>query len=133
MRALNTGSTFGEIARLGSYLERVRQILLHPACVRAGFSVADQRLAARFCERGITLTQLQRAIWLGGARKYIALLNGQTPMLITSLHYFAGLMDEVAEAQVAETYWQHVQRKVEQLERRWMAYRSGARQGTETK
>ena len=120
-------------ADLDSYVERARQMLLRPACVRASFSAADQRLAARWYNRGIPLTQLQRAIWLGCARKYVALLNGQTPMLITSLHYFAGLIDEVVETKVADTYWQHVQRKLEQLEKSWIAYRSSTAPGNETK
>ena len=62
-----------------SYLEQVRQMLLRPACVRASFSAADQRLATNFCRRGVTLHQLERAIWLGCARKYISLLNGRVP------------------------------------------------------
>jgi hypothetical protein len=106
------------------YIEQVRRILLRPACVRASFSAADQRLAANFYRSGVTLNQLERAIWLGCARKYIALLNNQSAMLITSLHYFTGLVEEVSATSVADSYWLHVQRKVEQLERRWMANRS---------
>ena len=44
---------------------QVRQMLLRPACVRASFSAADERLAAGLHRRGVTLTQLERAIWLG--------------------------------------------------------------------
>ena len=99
-------------------------MLLRPACVRASFSAADQRLATNFYRRGVTLNQLERAIWLGCARKYIALLNNQSPTLITSLHYFTGLVEEVSATSVADAYWLHVQRKVEQLERRWIANRS---------
>jgi beta-lactamase class A len=60
---------------------------LVPACVRVHFSTADERLAAIFYRRGVTLMHLQRAIWLGRAREYVALLNGteHTPMLVTSL------------------------------------------------
>ena len=47
-------------------------------------------------DKSLLRSQIERAIWLGCARKYVALLNGQTPMLITSLHYFTGLVDEVA-------------------------------------
>src|SRR5437899_4389468 len=74
-----------------------------------------RRLAANFHRRGVTLAQIERAIWLGCARKYVALLNGQTPMLITSLHYFTGLVDEVMATSVADSYWLHVQRTAEQL------------------
>ena len=109
---------------LASYLRQVRQMLLRPACVRISFSAADERLAANFHWRGITLVQLERAIWLGCARKYISLLNGHSPMLITSLHYFTGLVEEVSATSVADSYWLHVQRKAEQLERRWLANQS---------
>ena len=112
------------VTEQASYIEQVRRILLRPACVRASFSAADQRLAANLYRRGVTLNQLERAIWLGCARKYIALLNNQSPMLITSLHYFTGLVEEVSATSVADSYWLHVQRKVEQLERRWIANRS---------
>jgi hypothetical protein len=123
----------GAGADLAGYIGQVRQMLLRPACVRASFSAADERLAAGLHRRGVTLTQLERAIWLGCARKYIALLNGQTPMLITSLHYFAGLVDEVTTTSVAESYWQHVQRKAEQLEGRWVASRDSRPATEQTK
>jgi hypothetical protein len=107
-----------------SYIEQVRRVLLRPACVKASFSAADQRLAANFYRRGVTLNQLERAVWLGSARKYIALLNGQSPMLITSLHYFTGLVEEVGSTTVADSYWLHVRRKAEELERRCLASRT---------
>ncbi len=111
-------------ADLAAYVRQVRQMLLRPACVRVRFSAADERLAANFHRRGIPLSQLERAIWLGCARKYAVLLNGQNPMLITSLHYFTQLVEEVQATKVGDGYWRHVQRKVEELERRWMANRS---------
>ena len=45
-------------------------------------------------------------------------------MLITSLHYFTGLVEEVISTTVADSYWLHVRRKVEQMERRWIASRT---------
>jgi hypothetical protein len=107
-----------------SYVEQVRQMMLRPACVRASFSAADERLAVNFYRRGITLEQIQRAIWLGCARKYIALLNRQTPILITSLYYFSATVNEVIETGVGDGYWSHVRHKAEQLERRWVVSRS---------
>ena len=62
----------------------------------------------------------KRAIWLGCARKYVSLLNGQTSMPITSLRYFIGLVEEVGHTQTPETYWQHVRSKADQLERHWL-------------
>lgn len=103
-----------------SYVEQVRQIIGRRACVRVGFRAADERLARSFQVRGVPLAQIERAVWLGCARKYVALLNGQTPMLITSLHYFSSIVEEVAETEVGDGYWIHVQNKTEQLERRWV-------------
>jgi hypothetical protein len=59
-------------------------MLLHPACVHATFS--DERCGGDLPARGVTLFHLQRAIWLGCARKYAALLNGtgQAPMFVTA-------------------------------------------------
>ena len=98
--------------------------------MRVTFSVADGRLAATFYRRGITLVHLQRAIWLGCARKYVALLNGgeKAPMLITALSYFAGLVEEVGETSISEDYWKHMQAKVAQLERTWMTVRDEMRE-----
>ena len=72
--------------------------------------------------RGVTLVHLHRAIWLGCARKYVALLNGSegAPMLVTSLNYFSALVNAVAETSVGEDYWEHMQNKVSQLERMWL-------------
>ena len=103
-----------------SYVEHVRQMMGRRACVRASFSAADERLARNFHAQGVPLAQIERAVWLGCVRKYIALLNGQTPMLITSLHYFSLIVEEVAVTEVGDGYWSHVRHKAEQLERRWL-------------
>lgn len=104
------------------YVQQARQMLSTPACVRVNFSAADERLAAILYRRGVTLVHLQRAIWLGCARKYVALLNGSehTPMLVTSLNYFSALVNEVAKTSVGEDYWKHMQNKVNQLQRMWL-------------
>ena len=41
-------------------------------------------------------------------------------MLITSLNYFAGLVNEVAEPQVSEDYWKHLLSKLPKLEGMWL-------------
>lgn len=97
-------------------------MLLRPACVRSHFSGGDERLAAALYRRGVTLVHIQRAIWLGCARKYVSLLNANqyAPRAISSLHYFAVLVQEVSETPVGEDYWKHVEDKVFRLERMWM-------------
>jgi hypothetical protein len=104
------------------YVQRVRQMLTGTACMRVHSSAADERLAATLYRRGVTLVHLQRAIWLGCARKYVASLNGSenAPTFITSLNYFYNLVEEVAESSVSEDYWKHMQRKVAQLEALWL-------------
>lgn len=110
------------------YVQRVRQMLSVTACVRINFSAADERLAAILYQRGVTLVHLQRAIWLGCARKYVAMLNSpeNASMLITSLSYFSALVDEVADTSVGADYWTHVQHKVAQLEGMWRSQTSAA-------
>jgi hypothetical protein len=105
------------------YVQRVWQMLSAPACVRANFSAADERLAAVLYQRGVTLVHLQRAIWLGCARKYVALLNSpeSAAMLITSLSYFSALVDEVADTPAGEDYWKHLQNRVAQMEGMWLS------------
>lgn len=102
------------------YVGQVRRMLLAPACVRCRFTAADERLARDLDRRGVSLEQVRRAIWLGSARKYVALLNGQGAMPITSLRYFSGLVEEVRQTEVSDNYWQHVRSKAEQLERQWL-------------
>jgi hypothetical protein len=104
-----------------NYVQRVRQMLLRPACVCSSFSAADERLAAVLYRRGVTLIHVQRAIWLGCARKYASLLNAEefAPRLISSLHYFSILVEEVSDSPAGEDYWKHVEYKVSQFERMW--------------
>jgi hypothetical protein len=101
------------------YIRSAREAFLEPACVCSAFTPADQRLAADLHRRGVPLENLRRAIWLGSARKYIAMLNGQPPVPIASLGYFAALLEEVTRAPVTDAYWQHVRQKVLMLEHRW--------------
>jgi hypothetical protein len=87
---------------------------------------ADEKLALNLCQRGISLDQLRRAIWLGCARKYMALLNGQTRVPISSLAYFATLIDEVTQPEVAASYWEYVRGRMEEWEKRWLQTRKSA-------
>ena len=102
------------------FLAEVRRLLAKPACVRCAFTAADERLARDLEQRGISLEQLERAIWLGCARKYAAMLNGQPQAPITSLRYFLGLIEEVGQARTPDSYWQHVRSKAAVLERQWL-------------
>jgi hypothetical protein len=102
------------------FLRQVRTAFLKPACVRSAFTAADEKLALNLCRRGVTLELLRRAIWLGCARKYMAMLNGQTRLPITSLAYFGSLIEEVSQPQILASYWDHVRRRMEEMEKRWL-------------
>ncbi len=108
------------------FVRQAREAFLKPACVRSAFTASDEKLALHLCQCGVSLEQLRRAIWLGCARKYLAMLNGQTQLPVTSLAYFASLIDEVNQPQIPESYWEHVRRKMEDLERRWLQIRRSA-------
>ena len=88
------------------YIRQVRQIFLRPAWVRASVSAADEHCASALYRRGVTLVQIQRAVHLGCARKYMALLRGDNPALtlVTTLSYFAAIVDEVTAAAAGEDY-----------------------------
>jgi hypothetical protein len=101
------------------YVRSAREVFLEPGCVCSAFTPADEKLAADLYRRGVPLENLRRAVWLGSARKYMAMLNGQPPEPIASLGYFTALLDEVARAPVTDAYWEHVRQKLLTLERRW--------------
>ena len=101
------------------YVRSAREAFLEPACVCSAFTPADEKLAANLYRRGVPLENLKRAIWLGSARKYMSMLNGQPPIPIASLGYFSALLREVAGAPVNDGYWEHVRRKVQSMERQW--------------
>jgi hypothetical protein len=68
---------------------------VHPACA-AAFTVADEKPARDLHQRGVTLAQVARAVWLGCARKYTTLLSSQAvAMPIASLSYFAAVNLEI--------------------------------------
>lgn len=111
------------------FLRQARTAFLAPACVRSTFTAADEKLARNLGRSGVTLEQLRRAIWLGCARRYVALLNNQSQLPINSLAYFASLIEEVSQPQIPASYWDHVRRKMEEMEKRWL---QGAKSVTAT-
>lgn len=104
------------------YVAQVRKLLSEPACVRCRFTAADEKRARDLYQRGVSLAQVQRAIWLGCARKYTTMLTRQTPsMPVASLSYFAAVIDEVVgQVNTSETYWAYVRRQAMTLERQWV-------------
>lgn len=104
------------------YVAQIRKVLSAPACVRCRFTPADEKLARDLHRRGVTVAQIERAIWLGCARKYTALLaNGTAPMPIASLSYFTAIIDEVCQTNTPESYWAYIRRQAGELERQWLS------------
>ena len=75
----------------------MRSLFLAPACVHASFSAADEKIATGPYRRGVSMEQIARAILLGCARKYVAMLNAKVRTPITSLQYFSDIVGEVSE------------------------------------
>jgi hypothetical protein len=111
-------SSLAAAAPEAEFVRQVRTAFLKPACVRSTFTAADEKLALNLCRREVSLEQVRRAIWLGCARKYVAMLNGQTRQPITSLAYFASLIEEVGQPRIPASYWDHVRRRMEEMEKR---------------
>jgi len=102
------------------FVDRVRGLFLAPACVRASFSAADEKLVLGIHRRGVSLEQITRAILLGCARKYVAMLNAGSRTPITCLQYFADIVEEVRESAIPESYWEALRAKVTRMEQQWL-------------
>jgi hypothetical protein len=109
---------------LAGYVERIRCLLRARSCVAASLTPADERLAAALFERKVTITEIEQAVLLGCARKYIALLNHESSDVIVSFNYFQNVIEEIRELNVPPQYWRHLQLRVDQLERQWTETKS---------
>jgi hypothetical protein len=111
-----------EDPELRLYISRVRGLFLEPACVRAVFSSADEKLAGDWYRSGVPLDQIERAILMGCARKYVALFNHPTTATpITSLQYFAGPLEEITAMEMPLNYWRYLASRVRKMETEWRA------------
>jgi len=101
------------------FVRKVRGLFLAPACVQASFSAADEKLALGMYRRGVSMEQITRAILLGCARKYVAMINAGVRTPITSLQYFSDIVEEVNESTIPESYWEPLRAKVARMEQQW--------------
>jgi hypothetical protein len=101
------------------FVQKVRGLFLAPACVQASFSAADEKLALDMYRRDVSMEHIKRAILLGCARKYVAMLNAGTRTPITSLQYFADIVEEVRESAIPESYWEPLRSKMARMEQQW--------------
>jgi len=101
------------------FVQKVRSLFLAPACVQASFAAADEKIATDLHRRGVSLEQVRRAILLGCARKYVAMINAGVRAPITSLQYFSAIIEEVADSSIPESYWEPLRHKVARMEQQW--------------
>jgi hypothetical protein len=113
-------SPVGKSGAEAEFVEKVRALFLAPACVQASFSAADEKIAVQLHRRGVQLEQMTRAILLGSARKYVAMINAGVRAPITSLQYFADVIDEVIRSPIPESYWEPLRAKVTRMEKQWL-------------
>ena len=99
-----------------SYAEQVRRLFQARRCIKSSFSPADQKLAISFFRQGVGIEQVETALLLGCARKYIAMLNGTTSGPITSLGYFQDVVDEVGRLKISGDYAKYLRLRVDRFE-----------------
>ena len=105
--------------KLASYVEIIRQLLAARKCVRPVFNPADEKLAAQLFQEHVELKQIEHAVLLACARRYVALLNGTVVGVISGLSYFKSAIQEVRCLQTSEEYWQHLAARIAKFEQQW--------------
>jgi hypothetical protein len=111
---------------LSGYIEQTRCLLRARRCVGNAFTPGDERLATALFERKVSIEQIEHAILLGCARKYVALLNHESGHVIVSFGYFQNVIEEAGELKMPPQYWRHLEIRVEKLEQQWVRMTSGA-------
>jgi len=105
---------------LAEYTEQIRVLMQAHGCVTGTFGPADEKLAAELFRRQIPLEQVEHAFLLGCARKYVAMLNGQSSGPVASLKYFGTIIDEVGQLQMSADYWKYLRNRAYRLEHQWL-------------
>jgi hypothetical protein len=93
-------------------------------CVKPVFNPADEKLAAQLFREQVELKQIEHAVLLACARRYMTLLNGTGLGLISGLGYFSSVIEEVRALRIADGYWQHMASRVAQFEQQWVEGKS---------
>jgi hypothetical protein len=105
----------------GRFVSEIRTMLQERACVRQGFSTADEVLARQWFHDAVPLEQIRQAILLGCARKYVAWRNNPAPHgPICTLRYFEPLLEEIAQQKLAPDYWQFLRSRIQRHEKLWI-------------
>ena len=102
------------------FVQQVRTSFLKYPIVRSSFGAADEKLARELFCKGVSVEQLDRALLLGLSRKYVSSLNSLGSSPIYSLSYFLTLLDEVAETETSDRYWEYLRRRLDDLNAAWL-------------
>jgi hypothetical protein len=102
------------------FIEGVRGRLLKYPIVRSSFGAADEKLARELFRNGVSLERVERALLLGLSRKYVSSLSSLSSSPIYSLSYFLPLLDEVAQTETPDRYWEYLRRRLDDLNAAWL-------------
>jgi hypothetical protein len=83
--------------------------------------IYDQVREVMSMQGNLPLDQVQRAILMGCARKYVALFNNPGGFPITCLQYFAGIVEEIATVDMSMDYWRYLALRMRRMESQWRA------------
>jgi len=92
------------------FVERVRALFLAPACVQASFSAADEKLALGMHRRASPWNRSLEPSCLD-VPQVCRHAQCRKPNPITSLQYFADIVEEVSESAIPESYWERFARR----------------------
>jgi hypothetical protein len=108
------------------YIAAIKELLSVRACIRPSFSVADERLAREWFERGVPLDQVEQTILLACSRKYISWRNGQSKVPINSLRYFESSLEEIRNQTIDPEYWGFIRFRMQRVEKLWIQNKTSA-------
>lgn len=103
-----------------AFLASLKKLLQVRACIQSGFSTADEILARKWFQRGLSLEWIEKAIVLGCARKYASWRNDPRHAPIRSLRYFEPLLEELDEQPPPPGYWDYLRFRIQRLEALWI-------------
>lgn len=113
-------ATAATSADLASYIRHIRKLLEARPSAQISFTAADEKLAAALWAEQVPLEHIERAIILACSRKQVSWCNGQVSGPITTLQYFRGPIEEVANTKVGADYYRYLEFRLRPLEAQWL-------------
>lgn len=102
------------------FVSEIKAMLQERACVCSSFSTADEVLARQWFDAAVPLARIRQAILLGCARKYVAWRNNPAVQgSISSLRYFASIIEEIAQQKLDPDYWEFLRARIPRHEKLW--------------